>query len=181
MGARPYDPTIGRFLAVDPIDGGSLNNYDYAGQDPINGYDLNGTCWTGFCWAAHAAQWTWSGLKTTAPIALPIFITAAAAAACGGCSILVASVVIGGTSGATVGLADKFLQHKSTKSSLVDAGINVVGGSGQEVLKAAVKDQVEKLLVQAVGQKAAATLQIAVMFVQNSAIPAPVRGRAVAY
>jgi len=43
MGARPYDPSIGRFLAVDPIDGGSLNNYDYAGQDPINSYDLGGT------------------------------------------------------------------------------------------------------------------------------------------
>jgi RHS repeat-associated protein len=42
MGARPYDPTLGRFLTVDPIDGGSLNNYDYADQDPINGYDLTG-------------------------------------------------------------------------------------------------------------------------------------------
>lgn len=43
MGARPYDPNLGRFIAVDPIDGGSLNNYDYAGQDPVNGYDLSGT------------------------------------------------------------------------------------------------------------------------------------------
>ena len=43
MGARPYDPTTGRFLAVDPIPGGSLNNYDYAGQDPINNNDLSGT------------------------------------------------------------------------------------------------------------------------------------------
>jgi RHS repeat-associated protein len=43
MGARPYDPNTGRFLAVDPIPGGSLNNYDYAGQDPVNGYDLDGT------------------------------------------------------------------------------------------------------------------------------------------
>jgi RHS repeat-associated protein len=43
MGARPYDPILGRFLAVDPIEGGSLNNYEYGGQDPINAYDLSGT------------------------------------------------------------------------------------------------------------------------------------------
>jgi len=47
MGARPYDPTLGRFLATDPIDGGSLNPYDYAGQDPENQYDLTGTMLAG--------------------------------------------------------------------------------------------------------------------------------------
>jgi RHS repeat-associated protein len=44
MGARAYDAAIGRFLSVDPVDGGSLNNYDFAGQDPVNSYDLDGTC-----------------------------------------------------------------------------------------------------------------------------------------
>ncbi len=43
MGARQYDPTLGRFLEVDPIEGGSCNPYDYACADPINNRDLTGT------------------------------------------------------------------------------------------------------------------------------------------
>ena len=42
MGARPYDPTLGRFLATDPIEGGSLNTYIYAGNDPLNMSDPSG-------------------------------------------------------------------------------------------------------------------------------------------
>jgi RHS repeat-associated protein len=43
MGERVYSPALGRFLQVDPIPGGSANNYDYASQDAINNLDLNGT------------------------------------------------------------------------------------------------------------------------------------------
>lgn len=44
MGERSYVPAMGRFLTRDPIPGGSANAYDYANQDPINGFDLAGTC-----------------------------------------------------------------------------------------------------------------------------------------
>jgi RHS repeat-associated protein len=42
LGARSYDPATGRFLSVDPVDGGSLNLYECALQDPINNTDLTG-------------------------------------------------------------------------------------------------------------------------------------------
>jgi RHS repeat-associated protein len=42
MGARPYIPGLGRFLEVDPVEGGSANDYDYAESDPLNNVDLDG-------------------------------------------------------------------------------------------------------------------------------------------
>lgn len=43
MGARQYSPGLGRFIQVDPIEGGSSNDYDYCDADPINCVDLDGT------------------------------------------------------------------------------------------------------------------------------------------
>ncbi|WP_198943296.1 PA14 domain-containing protein [Actinokineospora bangkokensis] len=52
MGARPYSPALGRFLTVDPVDGGSANDYDYTAADPVNTTDLDGD----FIWIAPAAM-----------------------------------------------------------------------------------------------------------------------------
>lgn len=41
--ARYYDPTLGRLIAEDPIGlAGGVNQYAYAGNDPVNGRDPSG-------------------------------------------------------------------------------------------------------------------------------------------
>ena len=59
-----------RFLQVDPVEGGSANDYEYAMGDPINKFDLDGKCvqfWQKRCrgkkssWSrsGDALKWTW--------------------------------------------------------------------------------------------------------------------------
>ncbi|MBB4662202.1 RHS repeat-associated core domain-containing protein [Conexibacter arvalis] len=42
MGVRVYLPAVRRFLQVDPVEGGSPNDYEYGPEDPVNVNDLSG-------------------------------------------------------------------------------------------------------------------------------------------
>ena len=48
LGARLYDPAIGRFLSRDAMfDPANLNAYAFAGNDPVNNADPRGACIVG--------------------------------------------------------------------------------------------------------------------------------------
>lgn len=53
---------LGRFTSRDPVKR-SLNDYEYAGQDPVNAYDLTGTCSKHFGWACAAWMYMAGGAK----------------------------------------------------------------------------------------------------------------------
>jgi RHS repeat-associated protein len=91
MGVRGYDPALGRFLSVDPIRGGSANDYDYVSGDPINAYDLDG-------------KWSWRGVLKVAVIVAGV----AGAIACG------VSVVCGIAVGVAAGAASYAASNAGT-------------------------------------------------------------------
>jgi RHS repeat-associated protein len=59
MGARPYRPDLGRFLAIDPVEGGCANSYAYGYGDPVNATDSTGRSILGDLWDGlkGAAGW----------------------------------------------------------------------------------------------------------------------------
>ena len=60
MGARLYNPSLGRFLQTDPVFQGSATAYDYVDQNPVTGLDLDGTRSGSYC--RHGTMWKYCRL-----------------------------------------------------------------------------------------------------------------------
>ncbi len=58
MGVRQYNPATGRFLSVDPEQGGNFNAYEYCMADPVNCVDLDGK-WGFKKFFKKAKRWAW--------------------------------------------------------------------------------------------------------------------------
>lgn len=122
--SRYYDPEVGRFINMDSIEYADpesvngINLYAYCGDNPVMGYDPDGTwSWTGF-WNVVAA------VAIVAVITAAVAFTAGAAAVAVGASTAVVTAVTAGAAviGTVVGSLEIANQVEENGAENIDFG-----------------------------------------------------------
>ena len=124
VGVRWYDPTVGRFLQMDPWLGSiyqplTLNAYGYCVNDPVNAVDPSGR------------KINWGKHLTNAAIAVGFIALGVITLPASGTALIVGSVVYGAAAGAAVAANSYYWDHKDDLGSWDNGELldEMVGGA----------------------------------------------------
>lgn len=120
------------FLQVDPVAGGSANDYDYCNQDSVNCYDLAGT-WPHIHWknigksVVHVVQ---KAAPVIGAVGFGVCVFASAGACLVAGAIGVAASGVGHLGGCAISHCSGGQWAMAAGHVAFDAGLTVVGGEG---------------------------------------------------